>query len=538
MRNCRPQDGVEDGIQPGGVVPAQIVRFLAHLRLLEGVPFSYLVADAELIPPETIRFFYLDRNATDALVQGALSVGTVNSADRVQLAQLYGTVRNEVDTAERLVRMKDSDAPAVDASGRPIGAGGPISGFVLRSRLVSGWPGLHVRAYATDTHPDDQTIPDMDTSPDRVRLLRMERLAPAVLLVLFDGVPKVVHIEEPRSGVQFGVQVVRRGSGAADGRPAGTRCHQAQQRFPQGGGNIRTVPVPFRPGSPGVINMKKLNEALVNIPEAHMHTPVLPAEFAMQMLRFPLRQVFGDTANIPPGTDAFVATVRSARSPNVSPWPPRCWSTDMPDVTPDEILKAAVTPRWSALTAIGGVSADLANYDRFLVREPRLLVPVDVQALVVRAGVNDTEGMIRLPFRNLTAEPPLDVHDDGQQRPPGVHLLWSVPAALGHGTVVDDPAAPGDATRRRLDLPVLPDRWACSGWPSRRSDGSTRHRLGDRGRCRDGHATDGLAELDGQHADRRRHAAHRGPTRHARRRHRPGCSATTRRPDGSRCTTR
>ena len=70
-------EGVEDGIPPDGVVPAEIVRFLARLRLLEGVPFSYLVPDAELIPTETIRFFYLDRNATDALVQGALSVGTV-----------------------------------------------------------------------------------------------------------------------------------------------------------------------------------------------------------------------------------------------------------------------------------------------------------------------------------------------------------------------------------------------------------------------------------------------------------------------------
>jgi hypothetical protein len=131
----------------------------------------------------------------------------------------------------------------------------------------------------------------------------------------------------------------------------------------------------------------------------------------------------------------------------------------MPDVTPDEILKAALTPRWSALTALGGVSADLANYDGFLVREPRLLVPVDVQALVVRPGVNDGEGMVRLPFRQLGAEPPLDVHDAGSKRPPGVHLLWSVPTALGHGKVVDDPAAPDDATRRRLDLPALPDRW-------------------------------------------------------------------------------
>src|SRR3954470_13482826 len=88
-------DGVEDGVRPDGVVPADVVRALARLRLLEGVPFSYLVPDAELLPPETIRFFYLDRNATDALVQGALSVGTVNSADRVQLSQLYATVRDE-----------------------------------------------------------------------------------------------------------------------------------------------------------------------------------------------------------------------------------------------------------------------------------------------------------------------------------------------------------------------------------------------------------------------------------------------------------
>src|SRR5450432_1003816 len=289
--------GIEDGIPPGGVVPAQIVRFLAQLRLLEGVPFSYLVPDAELIPVETIRFFYLDRNATDALVQGALSVGTVNSADRVQLAQLYQTVRDEVDEAERLVRMKDADAP-----GRPIGAGGLITRFLLRSRLVSGWPGMHVRAYSTDTVPDDKTIPDMDTSPNRVRLLRMERLAPAVLLVLFDGVPAVVHIEEPRGGIQFGVRLKDGADPSSQSAVLTVRDVQHPNDGPlPGGGAARTVPVPFRPGSPGVINMKRLNESLLAIPQANMGATIDSAEFAMQMLRFPLRQVFGDTANIPPG---------------------------------------------------------------------------------------------------------------------------------------------------------------------------------------------------------------------------------------------
>jgi hypothetical protein len=287
--------GTEDGIPPGGVVPAQIVRFLAQLRLLEGVPFSYLVPDAELIPVETIRFFYLDRNATDALVQGALSVGTVNSADRVQLAQLYQTVRDEVDEAERL-----------------IGAGGPVTGFLLRSRLVSGWPGMHVRAYSTDTIPDDQTIPDMDTSPDRVRVLRMERLAPAVLLVLFDGVPAVVHIEEPRGGIQFGVRLKAGADPSSQSAVLAVRDvqHPNNGPLPGGGAPPRTVPVPFRPGSPGVIDMKRLNDSLLAIPQANMGATIDSAEFALQMLRFPLRQVFGDTANIPPGTDAFVATVK------------------------------------------------------------------------------------------------------------------------------------------------------------------------------------------------------------------------------------
>ncbi len=302
--------GVEEQIDPDGVVPAPIVRFLARLRLLEGVPFSYLVADADLTPPETIRFFYLDRNATDALVEGALSVGTVNSADRVQLQELYAIIRDEVDKAERLVRMKDSDAPVVDAAGRPIGAGGPITGFVLRSRLVSGWPGLHVRAYAKDNLPDNRTIPEMDTSPDRVRLLRMERLAPAVLFVLFDGVPQVVHLEEPRCGIQFGIRLdavtdPTKQSAVLTVRDV-TKPNNGPLKLP--GGKDRTVPVPFRAGSPGVINMKKLNESLLAIPQANMGATIDAAEFAIQMLDFPLRQVFGDTT-VAPGSDAFVPTI-------------------------------------------------------------------------------------------------------------------------------------------------------------------------------------------------------------------------------------
>jgi hypothetical protein len=306
-------DGVEDKIDPNGVIPADIARFLARLRLLEGVPFNYFVPDAEMLHPETIRFFYVDRNWLDALVQGALSVGTVNSADRAQLAALHPVVRHEVDIAERLVRMKDADAPAVDAKGRPVGAAGPMTGFIMRSRLVSGWPGLHVRGYATDTHPDDKTPPDIDTSPDRVRLLRMERLAPAVLLVLFDGVPAVVHIEEPRSGIQFGVRVKEQGAGRAAAVVPLRDVRKPNDGPLQSGGHDRTVPVPFRKRAPGVINLHALAESMRSATETNINvdSKTDSAEFAIEMLRFPIRQVFGDTT-VPSGHDDFKPTLAVA----------------------------------------------------------------------------------------------------------------------------------------------------------------------------------------------------------------------------------
>src|SRR5262245_25879139 len=99
------------------VTPGEIRRFLARLRLLHGIPFSYLVPDADLLPLESIRFFYLDRTWTDALVQGALSVSTVSTADRVQLEAVYPHIRNEVDEAERSIRLPGGEDGLQGAGG-------------------------------------------------------------------------------------------------------------------------------------------------------------------------------------------------------------------------------------------------------------------------------------------------------------------------------------------------------------------------------------------------------------------------------------
>lgn len=273
------------------VVPGELRRFLGRLRLLHGVPFSYLVPDVALLPVESIRFFYLDRAWTDAMIQGALSVGTITTTDRAHLEAVYPRIRDDVDEAERTIR-----TPAGEE--RLAGGASSITGFLLRSRLVSGWPNLHVRAYARDVLADDALTTEAESHPERMKVLRIERLAPAVLLVLFDGVPAVVHIEEPRQGIQFGART----DPADPPDSAGRRRAKVRVRDNATGALVppidtfttaNSVRVPFRPGAPGVIDLVTLPERLrLKAPNAG---PVLePHEFALQMLRFPYRQVFGD----------------------------------------------------------------------------------------------------------------------------------------------------------------------------------------------------------------------------------------------------
>jgi hypothetical protein len=272
---------------PGELLPDDVRTWLARARLLEGVPFQHLVPDSDLLPPESIRFFFLDREWTDALVQGALSVGTITTLDREQLQGLHGAIRNEVDAEERRVRM---------VGGENVGfaKGATITGFLLRSRAVSGWPALHVRGYVEDLLSDDAKPP---TNPSiYVRLLRLERLAPAVLLCLFDGVPAVVHIEEPRAGVQYGIDLPE-----TPGAPAFVPLRDVTtgirlDHLPGAGAKFTSVP--FRFGSPGVINVEHLAKRIAPVQAVNadkVEGPGLSSgEMAMELLQFPFRQVFGD----------------------------------------------------------------------------------------------------------------------------------------------------------------------------------------------------------------------------------------------------
>jgi hypothetical protein len=114
--------------------------------------------------------------------------------------------------------------------------------------------------------------------------------------------------------------------------------------------------------------------------------------------------------------------------------------------------------RWSALVRADESLASIGNWDRQLLRKPRVLVPIDVQALYVPA--NSSERFVRLPFATTTPdgqdpEPMPAPFDPGGPRPAGVHLHWAMPDALLSGTLEEQ--EPG--SDNRLSLPPLPDRW-------------------------------------------------------------------------------
>ena len=58
--------------------PQEIRDWVAQLTLLKGVSLSCLVGDERQLPPESIRFFTVDKNWTNQLINGSFAVGAVS----------------------------------------------------------------------------------------------------------------------------------------------------------------------------------------------------------------------------------------------------------------------------------------------------------------------------------------------------------------------------------------------------------------------------------------------------------------------------
>ena len=162
----KPQTSVSNESQ--SYFPDAVQEWFDELSKLCHVPFNYLAADDRLLPPESLRFFSIDNTWLNCLRDGAFSIGRVL----------------ELDHQRDIIHAQASPDS---------GATSQIAGLLLRSEVVSGWPGLQIDAYGVSLPAEGSELRD-DSYLDREKYpklscLRMERLSNDVLIALFD-IPK------------------------------------------------------------------------------------------------------------------------------------------------------------------------------------------------------------------------------------------------------------------------------------------------------------------------------------------------------------
>ena len=147
-------------------LPEELRTWLERLLDLEGVPFNYLVPHEDMLPSESIRYFYLDPNWLYCLYMGAFSLG------------------RPVPTGE---------GSALDGFFAPQEK---VVGFLLRSAIVSGWPDLQIKAYSAQSKEED---PDGSSLP----VIR-HQLADDILLCLIKGEPAEIDLYLKPAALHFG----------------------------------------------------------------------------------------------------------------------------------------------------------------------------------------------------------------------------------------------------------------------------------------------------------------------------------------------
>jgi hypothetical protein len=284
---------------PAPGLPPYALAFLAHLRLLIGVPFDYLVPDPLMLPNESIRFFHLDRSWTDRLVDGAVAVGKIGTREQAHYQTAAQDIQAQLDDLEPNVRPIQRGLATIDdqAATAAQDAGQPITGMLLRSALVSGWPHMDVAAY---------------TQGVKLTLLRLERLGPAVLIALWAGIPDRVQLEEPHHGVQFGASTTGRPLGVLRRRPNGLLSPNSDTlgTAESTTSGQPSFPFTFRDDTLRVVDIAALRKLLSyeadqrdpprNISDPD-HMVGMPAQtgsaaFAVELLQLPWRQVYADDA--------------------------------------------------------------------------------------------------------------------------------------------------------------------------------------------------------------------------------------------------
>lgn len=233
------------------------------LYTLEAVPYEYLVCTGDLLPAESIRFFYVDETWVGCLMDGAMSVGRATHFDLEHDALLKKNLL-------RRLKMRRGKTDAEEDSVR--------TGFLLRSKLVSGWPSLLVQCYSEDGN--DKKLLSYE---------RMSQIGNETLLCIADGIISYVELIEPTESVCFGlVEEAGKFRIPVSALPPVETAESDSSGFQRERDSSESfIDVPFRSGADGVIDVKGLAKAIAKAQNIDS-SAVSALEYSAELLETPM----------------------------------------------------------------------------------------------------------------------------------------------------------------------------------------------------------------------------------------------------------
>ncbi|KAF3909884.1 hypothetical protein ABW21_db0207136 [Orbilia brochopaga] len=148
-----------------------MVQSWVHDKLhLASIPAHYLIPDKSYLPEETLRFFYIDENWTDALIDGALS-----------LANQF-TTKPEEDYCRLALKDAIGDYLRKDDPKLGYPPQMPKYGFLMRTNVLVQFPDLTVSARFNK-------LRTLEDEKPKAPILVQRKLAPDIMLCLFDYAP-------------------------------------------------------------------------------------------------------------------------------------------------------------------------------------------------------------------------------------------------------------------------------------------------------------------------------------------------------------
>jgi hypothetical protein len=277
-------------------IPATVQNWVGQAMLLYGVPFDYLVPDPEMLPAESIRFFYVNPEWISCLLQGACSVGRKSEADELAdqlLRARYFAISEKLASELRSSAKRDAELRRVGSADQDATAPGhfsgwenqsepvlhwPLSGYLLRSSAVGSWVGLEAKAKGKDS---------AGNTLDRLQILRMDRLAHDVLLCIYNGKVTEIEVRQPPEAIHFG----------AASKLAGGHEKTGLRKIT---GDAQTIGDVITSAEPETVEVPSYGQRVVNVAQlaAKFKQELTDgdvfgsAEFALEMTESPAKVVF------------------------------------------------------------------------------------------------------------------------------------------------------------------------------------------------------------------------------------------------------